>query len=294
MNGFLNGQQVLANFDIAADAGAANRAIDKSFQITVTGGLIDLQLVGIADNPKINAIEIVSGAMQVSISPTAVNLGPGQTQQFNATVAGNSNTAVTWSMSPSLGALNATGGYTAPGTITATQQVVITATSVADVTKKATAIVTLMPPAQAFVPIRVNAGGAAYTDPSGQSWNADQGFLGGASYQTSAAISNTATPALYQSERWATGTLEYKFNVPNGTYTVNLKFAEIYLGPGQRLMNVFLNGQQVLANFDIASDAGGSYRAIDKPFQINVTSGLIDLQLVGIVDNPKINAIEIM
>src|SRR5205807_7661335 len=66
---------------------------------------------------------------------------------FMATVAGTSNTAVTWSMSPSLGTLTATGLYTAPspGTISSSQTITITATSVADSTRSATAKVTLNP-----------------------------------------------------------------------------------------------------------------------------------------------------
>ena len=71
----------------------------------------------------------------------------GQQQQFSATIAGTSNTAVTWRMSPSLGTLSANGLYTAPypGIITTTQTVTITVTSQADTTKSATATVTINP-----------------------------------------------------------------------------------------------------------------------------------------------------
>ena len=63
------------------------------------------------------------------------------------TISGTSNTAVTWSMSPSLGTLSANGLYTAPypGIITSTRTVTITATSQADTTKSATATVTINP-----------------------------------------------------------------------------------------------------------------------------------------------------
>jgi hypothetical protein len=58
-----------------------------------------------------------------------------------------SNTAVTWSMNPSIGTLTANGLYTAPspGTISSSQSITITATSVADSTKSATATVTVNP-----------------------------------------------------------------------------------------------------------------------------------------------------
>jgi hypothetical protein len=78
----------------------------------------------------------------LSITPTAVNLGAGQSQQFTATVTGATNTVVTWSMSPTFGTLSSGGYYTAPATVTSAQTVVITATSEADPSlKKSVSIV---------------------------------------------------------------------------------------------------------------------------------------------------------
>src|SRR6202022_3138684 len=86
------------------------------------------------------------------------------------------------------------------------------------------------PPASA---IRVNSGGPAYTDSLGNVWSADTGYSGGSIYTTTQSIRNTTTPALYQTERWAS-TFQYQFSVSNGAHTVNLKFAEIYMTqPGQ-------------------------------------------------------------
>src|SRR5450631_3459280 len=137
-----------------------------------------------------------------------------------------------------------------------------------------------------FTPIRINAGGSIYTDSAtGNVWSADSGFQAGSSYTTGSAIANTSTPTLYQSERWNSGTLCYLLTVPNGTYTVNLKFAEIYFtSAGKRVFNVVLNGQTVQSGFDIFSAAGGANRAIDKSYTVTVTNGQVDLQLVGLVD----------
>jgi hypothetical protein len=59
---------------------------------------------------------------------------------------GSSNTAVTWAISP-VGAesISAAGLYTAPSTVTAQTIVTVSATSVADTTRSATAMVTLSP-----------------------------------------------------------------------------------------------------------------------------------------------------
>jgi hypothetical protein len=93
---------------------------------------------------------LVGGSPGVSIwlGPASVTLpANGKQQQFTATVSGTSNTAVNWSMNPSVGTLTANGLYTAPypGLISSSQTVTITATSVADPTKSATATVTLNP-----------------------------------------------------------------------------------------------------------------------------------------------------
>ena len=148
------------------------------------------------------------------------------------------------------------------------------------------------PPSPAFTPIRVHAGGAAYTDPSGNVWSADTGFTGGGTYNTTHAITNTSTQPLYQNERY--GNVRYQFTVPNGTHTVTLKFAEIYWSQAaKRVFNVAINGTTVLSNFDIFAQAGAEYKALDKSFSVPVTTGTITIQLTTLVNNAKISAIQI-
>lgn len=150
------------------------------------------------------------------------------------------------------------------------------------------------PTTTAFTPIRVNTGGPSFTDSMGQVWSADTGYSSGTTYATTSSIANTTAAKLYQSERYQSGGLSYTFAVPNGTYTVNLKFAEIWFTQkGQRVFNASINGQQVLSNFDIIAAAGTAYRAIDKPSTVNVTTGQIVIQFTSVIENPKVNAIEI-
>jgi hypothetical protein len=143
--------------------------------------------------------------------------------------------------------------------------------------------------------IRVNAGGPAYTDSAGNLWSADSGFIGGGTYGTGSAISNTADAALYQTERFSSnGTLEYSTTLPNGQYSVVLKFAEIYFAaPGKRVFNIVINGVTVEPNFDPFAAAGGVNTAVDKTYTVGVSGGAIDIRLVSVVQNPKVSAIEI-
>ncbi len=83
--------------------------------------------------------------VQISLTPGSRSLNASESQQFTASVSGSTNTAVTWSMSPQVGTLSASGLYTAPGTISTSQTVTITARSVADTSKSASATVSLVP-----------------------------------------------------------------------------------------------------------------------------------------------------
>ena len=88
----------------------------------------------------------------VSISPTTAQIVAGKTQQFTATVVNTTNTAVTWTVSgtgcsgAACGTVSSSGLYAAPGSVPNPAQVKVTATSVADSSKSASASVTILPP----------------------------------------------------------------------------------------------------------------------------------------------------
>jgi hypothetical protein len=109
-----------------------------------------------------------------------------------------------------------------------------------------------------------------------------------------ASISGTTDPVLYQTYRTQSGTLQYQFSMPNGTHTVNLRFAEtFYSSISQRVFNIVLNGQTLRSNVDIYSLVGAN-RALVLTFPVNVINGQVLIQLVAVVGTPKINAIEII
>jgi hypothetical protein len=84
------------------------------------------------------AVTAAAPVVAVTVSPTTASVAVSATQQFTATVTGNANTAVTWSATS--GTVSAAGLYTAPA---AAGSFVVTATSVADPTKSASATVTV-------------------------------------------------------------------------------------------------------------------------------------------------------
>ena len=140
--------------------------------------------------------------------------------------------------------------------------------------------------------IRINAGGGGYTAPDGRVWSADTGFSGGGTYAVGATIAGTSDATLYQSERF--GNFSYNLSVPNGTYQVTLKFAEIWFTTaGQRVFNVTMEGQTVLSNFDILKQVTFN-TALDKSFTVNVTDGQLNVAFASVISNPKVSAIEVV
>ena len=89
-------------------------------------------------------------------------------------------------------------------------------------------------------------------------------------------ISGTDDDFLYRSDRSGGG---YNFDVPPGTYRVQLRFAEIfpYVIQGRRVFDVLLEDQVVLDHLDIYAAAGNyRYRAVDFEFNVRVTDGQLN------------------
>jgi hypothetical protein len=114
-------------------------------------------------------------------------------------------------------------------------------------------------------------------------------------------IPSPAPQAVYQTQRTGPKLI---YTIPGltagTTYVVTLSFAELtQTGPGQRLMNVSLNGAAVLNSFDIFASAGAADRAIAETFNVAASSaGTIAIELDHVTSptakaNAIVNAIEI-
>ncbi len=110
----------------------------------------------------------------VTVSPASVSLTAGQVQAFSGVVSNSANTAVIWSVDPSLGSITAAGVYTAPAYIGTAQTLTVTAVSVADPTKSASASISLATP--------VVAGTTYYLSPTGN--DASDGLSSATSWVT--------------------------------------------------------------------------------------------------------------
>lgn len=152
--------------------------------------------------------------------------------------------------------------------------------------------------ATAQTAIRVNCGGAAYTDAKAQVWQADSGYSGGYVSSIAANVTGTVDQKLYQTGRYTeslTKPLIYSFPVAAGSYHVNLYFAETYSGTekvGARVFNVKMQGNMVFQSLDVYA-AVGANTALVKGADIIVTDGIATIEFDSLVNNAKVNAIEI-
>ena len=262
----VQGTTILSNFEVLTAAGGKYRPFDKTVTATVSDGRLVIDLISRIGSPKINAIEVLSAGGGAPATATATPTA------------------------------TATSGSAGTPTNTATPAATATPTNTPLPTATAT------PTAIGGIARRVNAGGPAYADGGGNVWSADQAYLpggwgylgsGSGTYTTAAAISGSSNGALYQSERW--GMSSYRFSVPNGSYRVSLKFAEIYAYayPGSRIFDVLVEGTTVLPGLDILGVSGGRNRALDYTYTTAVSDGVLAVDFVRRVGNAKIGAIEV-
>lgn len=136
---------------------------------------------------------------------------------------------------------------------------------------------------------RINAGGSAYTDPSGLEWAADKYFTGG--FTTSATAPAEASQ-LYSTKRY--GDFTYRLPVIDGAYNVTLYLLENSVtGPGQRSFSVTINGTPALAAWDEVAEIGFGIPA-KRIFPALASNGTgIRIQFTTLLRSAFVNAIEI-
>ena len=146
-------------------------------------------------------------------------------------------------------------------------------------------------------PLRIKAGqDTPYTDASGNVWLAERGFADGDVIDrgTDVEVLNTKDQGLYRSEHYSM--TEFSQPLPNGKYTVKLHFCETFEGiegPGQRVFSFNVGGQE-FKDFDVWVKAGGPRKPYVETVNTEVTTGKLVIKFTSNVENPQINAIEII
>ncbi len=133
----------------------------------------------------------IDSGIRVQVTPTAVTIGAGETQQFTASVTGTSNTSVTWEVNgtaggdPNNGGTITSGGlYTAPPTGTAS--VTIKAVSGADQATSGTATVSIVAASPTLTGIEPQV--------TGQGSSQQEVYLSGTNFTSNGSVLVNGTP----------------------------------------------------------------------------------------------------
>ncbi|MGA9672284.1 MAG: malectin domain-containing carbohydrate-binding protein [Terracidiphilus sp.] len=150
----------------------------------------------------------------------------------------------------------------------------------------------------ASVPIRLIAGysGNRQIDSTGAPWIADQYFHGGKTWaRQTTFLTGTNDPLLFR--QWRMGDFTYDIPLSPGVYELHLYFvASEREGDDLATFTISINGNKVLQNFDVVTDALGENVADERVFR-DVTpalDGMLHLSFVSERGVPVLNALEVL
>ncbi len=267
----LEGNLVLDDYDIFASVGGYTADV-KTFQVTVTDGVLNLTCTSDINKAKLCAI-------QVKYNPPVCN-----NPNHVPTVDTVSTTICNGDSVLAQGAYQTVAGFYTDTLLNqnACDSVVVTHLQVTTCTT----------PAFDF---GINCGGDHYTAVDGFLFHKDTLSLNGQVFSNNKTVSNTTDPQLYKSERYEVD-LAYAIPVPtNGEYMVELHFAETFNknhSNGKRVFDMTLENTLVLDDYDIYADVGADAAAV-KTFRIDVQDGVLSLSSTSSANNAKLCAIRI-
>jgi len=142
-----------------------------------------------------------------------------------------------------------------------------------------------------------------YVDSEGKTWGPDRYYTGGTvRVEPHQFIARAADNTLFETAR--EGEFSYDIPLKAGIYELHLYFVETDYGPGttrgggeiSRLFQIDLNGNHLLTDFDIFSDADGTNVADERVFKdiAPASDGKLHLKFTGGINTPILSALEVV
>ena len=131
---------------------SSSSAVYQAPPVAPSPASVNVVATSMADSSKSASASVaIMTSVVVTVTPATASVVTGATQQLNASVAGTSNTAVTWNVQgagcsgTACGTINSSGLYTAPSAVPTPPTVTVTAASSADLSKTASSSVDVLP-----------------------------------------------------------------------------------------------------------------------------------------------------
>lgn len=154
-------------------------------------------------------------------------------------------------------------------------------------------------------PIRLVTQPQQLSDKDGVRWSPDDFFLHGRTVYHGRAgrpsAGEISEPAIVDGERY--GNFSYAIPVPAGRYTAKLHFYEVYWGPdlpggggvGNRIFNVYCNGEALWKNLDVYREAGARRELVKTATGLQPNAqGKIHLSFIPVKNYAMVSAIELL
>ncbi|MFD1686725.1 malectin domain-containing carbohydrate-binding protein [Halobellus litoreus] len=329
----MEGQTVLNDYDVVADVGYKNATM-KSFEVTADDGTLDLSIAqdGGSNNALVYGIEVLKPSDDTSNQPpsasfTASPSDPttGESVTFDAFGSSDSDGSIQsyeWDFDGD-GTTDAMGESVSQAfTSSGDQTVELTVTDDDGATATTTQTVSVSSTQQGQqVLYRVSAGGPEIQVQDGPDWESDTGTspsqyrVGGGDgttdwnsftpnpplqYDVGSAVPAGTPDAVFEYERYANdGSVDWEFPVTQGeTYEVRLYHIEQYSeanGAGERVMDVSMEGQTVLNDYDVVADVGYKNATMES-FEVTADDDTLDISVAqdGGEHNPNVFGVEVV
>ncbi|MCL6259260.1 malectin domain-containing carbohydrate-binding protein [Aquiflexum sp. TKW24L] len=323
------GTTVLSNVDLIAKFGHQKGGMEKIY-VKVSDGILNIEFVKKTENPLINAIEIID--TQISAPIVITNEIQNQLNKVGETLDGNLFFTATGGVGQLFySAVNLPPGVTIEdvngriyGTI-ATEAFANSPYQVTLTVKDSNSPVPNQESRTFYWTVsgnvfRINAGGTAVSGLNGApSWKANDingsysgdgysvtngaSYIGNLLYENKHSsipsyIDKTTFDLIFKNERHNNNASVMTYDIPlvNGDYQVNLYMGNAFSGTstvGTRVFDVKAEGNIALSDVDLVSNFGHQKGGMQK-FQVKVTDGILNIEFVKKIQNPLVNAIEII
>lgn len=141
--------------------------------------------------------------------------------------------------------------------------------------------------------VAIDSGATSATTFEGVTFIADKYYSGGSPSSTTDTIAGVADGAIYKTERYG----DFKYEIPvtaNGSYTVTLHFAEIFLNSaGLRNFSVSIEGTTRISNLDLYAEAGHDGALSRTIENIQVNDKKLTIEMIADVENPTLAALAV-